>query len=418
MQEQQIRYLLNQYITGVITEKEWQALSDILQDPGNEPVVQAAIAALLQQEAATPAAGQGDPHSLLQRDLHPLLQAILSVDKTAGREDLAPSEKPDAKPPGRILLLRTGLWKWSAAAVLLLAVLTGGYRLFSTHPSAPSSIAVEAPPSMGIVPGSNKAILTLSGGNQIILTNAQNGVLSQQGNTKVIKLDSGRLAYQADDRRGSGALVYNTIATPRGGQYQIVLSDGTKVWLNAASSLKFPAVFNGPVRQVELNGEAYFEVATDKTRPFKVNAGGSLVDVLGTHFNIMAYADEGVVQTTLLEGAVKMSHDSHETLLKPGQQGEFDNKSGQLYSREVNTQEAIAWKEGYYYFNRTDIRRVMRQISRWYDVDIVYEGPVRDDEIVGKIPRSANVSEVLHIMELIGVQFKIEGKQITVLADH
>jgi transmembrane sensor len=246
---------------------------------------------------------------------------------------------------------------------------------------------------------------------------------------------SGGAAGNGGDDANKGGLAYNTISTPRGGQYQIVLSDGTKVWLNAASSLKFPAVFGGDMRQVELSGEAYFEVAKDKSRPFKVQAGASLVEVLGTHFDIMAYGDEKAIRTTLLEGSVKMEkgkmengkmvrgemgkekmeNGAPETLLQPGQQGVLDINSGMLSSKEANVKAAVAWKDGYYFFDRTSTEDVMRQIARWYDVEIVYQGAIPRDEIVGRIPRTANVSEVLHIMELIGIHFKIAGRKIIVL---
>ncbi|HEX3933839.1 MAG TPA: FecR domain-containing protein, partial [Puia sp.] len=214
---------------------------------------------------------------------------------------------------------------------------------------------------------------------------------------------------------GMGGTLYNTITTPRGGQYQITLPDQTKVWLNAESSLRFPTAFAGKDRAVQLTGEAYFEVAADKSKPFLVKAGSTETRVLGTHFNIMAYSDEGPVKTTLLEGAVSMGQEMQSALLQPGEQGQFDSNKGIIATRAVNTRAVVAWKDGYYYFDRASMQSVMRQISRWYDVEIVYEGAVPKDEIVGKMPRTAEVSEVLHIMELIGIRFKIEGKKITVL---
>jgi transmembrane sensor len=470
MQNQPVEYLLSQYVSGQITEKEWEELSAIMLDPENEQIIREKIAVLMLQSAlefqtftdeemGMPGSeGQvdmtvsDDQTSRRNQDtLHAMLQAIFSVDKTAGAAETAGSHatagsheiarsaeevssgNPDSGlrgSGGRLFLLRPVFLKWSAAAVLVVAVAVGGYRVLYKK-QINTSIAANnvAVSSAGIVPGSNKAILTLAGGNQIVLTNAQNGVLSQQGNIKVIKLDNGKLSYQSDANRteaarsgggaaNKGGLAYNTITTPRGGQYQIVLSDGTKVWLNAASSLKFPAVFGGDTRQVELSGEAYFEVAKDKNRPFKVLAGASLVEVLGTHFDIMAYGDEKVIRTTLLEGSVKMEKGKTETegrLLQPGEQGALDINSGALSAREVNVRAAVAWKDGYYFFDRTSTEDVMRQIARWYDVEIIYQGAVPRDEIVGRIPRTANVSEVLHIMELIGIHFKIDGRKIIVL---
>lgn len=458
MQNQSIEYLISQYVSRQITEKEWEELSAAMLDPENEQTIRERIAELMLRSDselhAKPDGHSDDLTSLPDKNAqHSLLQTILSVDKTAGSlEAVFPGEleKGYGADTGygrqsgrRIFLLRPVFLKWSAAAVLVIAVAAGGYRfLFKKQANTVTAAISTVESSTGIVPGSNKAILTLAGGNQIVLTNAQNGLLSQQGNTKVIKLANGKLTYQSEtgsmsEATGSGAtenvgsaankggLAYNTISTPRGGQYQIVLSDGTKVWLNAASSLKFPAVFGGDTRQVELSGEAYFEVAKDKSRPFKVQAGTSLVEVLGTHFDIMAYGDEKAIRTTLLEGSVKMNKNDNggrqttqgaqSTLLQPGQQGILDINSGALSSKEVNVKAAVAWKDGYYFFDRTSTEDVMRQIARWYDVEIVYQGAVPRDEIVGRIPRTANVSEVLHIMELIGIHFKIAGRKIVVL---
>jgi transmembrane sensor len=311
-----------------------------------------------------------------------------------------------------------------------------------------------APAVAAILPGSNRAILTLANGQQIPLNSVQKGILSQQGNTKVIKLDSGRLAYTASGDGGGGdgvarggvagdgvagdgvardgvardgvarggaggadskAVLYNTITTPRGGQYQVTLADGTRVWLNAESSLRFPTAFTGKEREVVLTGEAYLEVVADKDHPFVVRAGPAVTRVLGTQLDIMAYGDEGAVKATLLTGAVSMGQASKSVLLHPGEQGQYDDGKGVIATRSVNTRAVVAWKDGYYFFDRTPVQSVMRQIARWYDVEIVYEGAVPKDEIVGRIPRTAYVSEVLHIMELIGIHFKIDGKKIIVL---
>jgi ferric-dicitrate binding protein FerR (iron transport regulator) len=240
-------------------------------------------------------------------------------------------------------------------------------------------------------------------------------MISRQGNMRVMKLDSGRLAYAAASGPEAAGVLWNIITTPRGGKYQVTLSDGTRVWLNAESSLRFPTAFTGKNRAVTLTGEAYFDVAADKDKPFLVQTGETETLVLGTQFDINSYTDEGAVKTTLLEGAVRMGLGSQQALLQPGEQGQFDADKRVIVTRSVNTKAVVAWKDGYYYFDRTPVQSVMRQIARWYDVDVVYEGAVPKDEIVGKIPRSAYVSEVLHIMELIGVHFRIEGRTIIVL---
>jgi transmembrane sensor len=405
MQYSQIPYLLNRYIVGQMTEQEGKEWSDLLRDPSNEAYIQEAIRDFLERSAGLP---QDQPAVAPQR----MLEAILSVDKTVG-ESIAPR---------RSVLLVPVLWKWAAAAVLLAAMAATGY-VFLFKRSQPVIAALQspsAPRNTIIAPGSNKAILTLASGAQVELTDVQNGVLSHQGNTKVIKLDSGKLSYDLDrsiaDSRGSALSMFNTITTPRGGQYQITLPDGSMVWLNAASSLRFPTAFTGNERKVELTGEGYFEVAKDADRPFIVASGQTETIVLGTHFDIMAYDDENAVRTTLLEGSVKMNKGFQSALLTPGEQGAFDKGKKVIATRNVNVKAVVAWKNGYYFFDRTPVENVMRQIARWYDVDIVYQGRVPEDEIVGKIPRSANVSEVLHVMELIGIHFKIDGRKIIVIS--
>jgi ferric-dicitrate binding protein FerR (iron transport regulator) len=415
MQEQRIRVLLEQYISGQLTEIGQQELSSILANPDYAPFVKEELRQLLElSQAAATGDATGEAPAGDSSVVHPILERVLSIDKTEG--------KLPGKRPARIAIYRVAYRRWvSAAAVLLTAGSVGYYAFHTDRPALPKVVASRpSPVKNDIAPGSNRAVLTLAGGNQIVLNGAKNGVLTQQGNTRVVKLDNGQLAYDADGRStGSNsnvAPVYNTVTTPRGGEYQVILPDGTKVWLNAASSLRFPTAFSDKDRTVQVTGEAYFEVAADKDKPFVVQAGETRTRVLGTHFDVMAYGDEKAIRTTLLEGSVRMDKGGLGTLLKPGEQGAFDGGTGVLTTKNVNVNAAIAWKDGYYYFDRTKMEDVMRQISRWYDVDIVYQGSIPQDEIVGKIPRTAHVSEVLHIMELIGIHFQIDGKKIIVLS--
>ena len=264
-----------------------------------------------------------------------------------------------------------------------------------------------------IVSGGSHAILTLSNGTVIILDSAKKGMITKQGNVKVIKLDSGQLAYTPLSNNGTPSLElgYNTISTPRATQYQIVLSDGTKVWLNAASSLRYPTVFTGKDRKVELTGEGYFEVARIKEKPFHVQTGDLEVEVLGTHFNIMAYEDEDAIQTTLLEGTVKVSHNNQSDLLKPGKQASLGRDNNKLTVSVANVQQAVAWKNGYFYFDKSDVKAIMRQVSRWYDLDIVYESPVPEMKFSGKIERNLPLSGITHLLESGQIHFRIEGKK-------
>ncbi|HMF72741.1 MAG TPA: FecR domain-containing protein, partial [Flavitalea sp.] len=265
-----------------------------------------------------------------------------------------------------------------------------------------------------IATGSNKASLTLSDGTTIVLDDAANGLLTTQAGIKISKTTDGQLKYDASRPQPSHANGFNTIHTPRGGQYQVVLPDGSSVWLNAASSLKFPTVFSGNERKVELTGEAYFEVAKNKVKPFIVASGNQTLEVLGTHFNVNAYQDDGKIRTTLLEGSIKVSHTQTNafSLLVPGQQAELRKE---IKVTKVDVKQSIAWKNGYFVFASENIQTLMQKIARWYDVDVEYEGRVTTEGFVGSISRFEDVSEVLHMLQLTGmVHFKIVGRKIIV----
>lgn len=276
-----------------------------------------------------------------------------------------------------------------------------------------------------VSPGGEKAILRLADGSQIALDSASNGELARQGATRVMKLTNGQVTYNAHPSSGSSSVSYNTISTPRGGQYQVVLPDGSKVWLNAASSLKFPTVFAGEERLVELTGEAFFQVAKNAAKPFKVavtpvSGGGGgdpmIIEVLGTEFNVMAYSDEDDRRTTLIDGAVKVAVNNEQVVLRPGQQGRVMNSTSSLnVVSNVNTDKVMAWKTGYFYFQNEDIQSVMRVISRWYDVSIQYEGKITEDKFSGTMRMNNNISELLTLLEMGSVHYRIEGRKIIVL---
>lgn len=269
-------------------------------------------------------------------------------------------------------------------------------------------------PVADLPPGGNKAILTLGDGSNIILDSAGNGNLASQGNTSITKSGTGELVYKSNNKAAE-AIVYNTVTTPKGGQYHIVLPDGSKVWLNAASSLRFPTSFSGNERRVEITGEVYFEVAHNAKMPFIVKANETEVAVLGTHFNMMAYPDEKVMKTTLLEGSVKVSRAGKSAMLAPGQQARLSTSSENIrVLDDVDMDKEMAWKTGYFQFEDDNLESIMRQVSRWYDVDIAYEGNASREHFTGRLPRNANVSKVLKILSLSGVKFRIEGKSIIV----
>ncbi|HEY8916861.1 MAG TPA: FecR domain-containing protein, partial [Chitinophaga sp.] len=255
--------------------------------------------------------------------------------------------------------------------------------------------------------------LTLADGSSITLDDAANGTLASQGNTRVIKLN-GKLSYNAADN--SQPLGYNTIATPRGGQYQVELPDGSLVWLNAASSLRFPTAFTGKDRRVEIVGEAYFEIAKNAAMPFFVKVKNAEVQVLGTHFNIMAYDEEEIVRTTLLQGSVRFVSGSSNQLLAPGQQSQMERNGQVKIENSVDLSEVMAWKNGIFHFKSEDITTVMRQLSRWYDIDIVYQENEVNDRFNADIPRDTKLTDVLRVLELTGsVKFKTEGRKVIVM---
>ncbi len=265
-----------------------------------------------------------------------------------------------------------------------------------------------------ILPGTNKAILTFDDGSKVILDTSKNGNLAKQGATNILKPEKGQLVYQSN-KVTSNRPMYNTVTTPNGGQYQIVLSDGTKVWMNAASSLRFPMVFVGKERKVEMTGEVYFEVAKNAKMPFKVITNGQEVEVLGTHFNVMAYQNEKAIKTTLLEGSVKVTKDNHSAVLQPGQQSKVGFTNGIFRTlNDVSLDEELAWKNGNFQFNNTSLETIMRQLERWYDVEVQYIGKVPDEHFTGKLPRNTNLSNVLKILSMSEIQFKIEGKKIII----
>jgi len=305
-----------------------------------------------------------------------------------------------------------------AAAILIFCLGTGvAYWLLSGRDHAGERRVATVQSLAPIVPGGNKAVLTLGDGSTISLDSVKDGILAQQGSSKVVKVDAGVLAYDARNKKEDGVM-FNTIATPYGGQYQVVLPDGSKVWLNAASSLRFPTVFAGAERRVELTGEGYFEIARDAAKPFVVHAGsGEDVQVLGTSFNIMAYANEGESRTTLVSGKVRVTTQGGAAAeVEPGTQAVLDHEKHGLTVSEANVDQAIAWKNGLFRFHETGIRELMRQVERWYNVEVVYQTDGTDQDFSGIVSRSKSIGELLHTLEMTNsVHFRIEGRKIIVL---
>lgn len=306
----------------------------------------------------------------------------------------------------------------SIAACLLIA-----FFLFTDNPFAGSdpvkkqaytSIKAEA-----LLPGEDKAILTLSNGKDIILKNRPQGMLAEEDGLQVNMPEVGRLVYEkinaidGNDRN----INYNKVTTPRGGQFHVVLSDGTKVWLNAASSITYPVVFKGKERNVKTNGEVYFEVAHNKKMPFKVTSENQEITVLGTHFNVSAYADDLASNTALVSGKVLVKNTSSGVTrtLQPGQNATVIHGDGRIAVNPVNIEQAMAWRNGYFIFDNQDIRTIMKTLSRWYDVDVEFKSDENKERFGGTFSRSGNLLETLkNIEQLSEVRFKILGKKIIV----
>lgn len=305
--------------------------------------------------------------------------------------------------------------RWSVAATLFIATCTAFYF---TQKSSVNTVKQIVVAQAELKPGTEKAILTLADGTVIDLEQAVNGKLENKDGIAVTKAADGKLVYDAKNTTlVNGVVSYNTLITPRGGQYKVILPDGSAIWLNAASSLRFPTQFVGGERRVELSGEGYFEIKKNAKQPFIVVSGGQEVTVLGTHFNINAYQENHIFKTTLLEGAVKISTTEQSFLLAPGQAASLDNSSnGISMAKNVDVDAAIAWKNGKFSFDETNIKEVMQQISRWYDVDVVYKGDFSNVEFTGVIPRGVDASSVLNLLKGIHqVDFIINGRIITVI---
>ncbi|MGF1922800.1 MAG: FecR family protein [Bacteroidia bacterium] len=315
------------------------------------------------------------------------------------------------------------LWIRYAAAAVIISILGFSILYFSQKGGVKEEQKqVATTRTIDVLPGMDRAILTLADGSKVVLDDTKDGKIIQTANLSITKTKSGQLIYQATGiATNPDRMAYHTIETPKGGQYQIYLPDGTKVWLNAASSLKYPERFHTKERKVTLTGEAYFEVAKDKSHPFIVHTEGNGklaqdVEVLGTHFNVNAYMDDQSTKTTLVEGSVKVSSlaSKKSNLLTPGQQSVLSDHS--FLVKSIDTGDDTAWKDGLFRFNNANLKNILYQLERWYDIKIDYRN-IPHKRYNGMVPRKAKLSEVLHMLELTGnIDFKIdEGRQLSVL---
>lgn len=384
-----LKHLLNQYAEGVSTEAEKQELMELLRDPSNTSELEDFI-----KTAVTHGAGDRD----------------VSAEKA---DEIFTKVLELTHPFKRIIVNR---YRWLIAASVTLIVGLSTYFLFFNNNMGISYSVVKSPgKATTIAPASTKATLTLANGTIIPLDSISNESLAQQGGTKIVKLKDGTIQYKPGINTSS-EIIYNTISTPKGGQYHVILPDGSHVWLNAASSLTFPASFANAPRHIELKGEAYFEVTKQSTKPFTVKVKESQITVLGTNFNINGYSDEKDINTTLLEGSIKFSYNNRDQLLKPGQQVLCIPENNSMTVQEADITQVMSWKNGFFEFENLELPVIMRQIARWYDVDIIYRNINTDLKLSGGISRKLTLQDLQKLMEANGAPFKIEGR--TIIVDH
>lgn len=410
MISERMNYLVERFFNQSISDHEKVELAKWIEQAKNDEQLKEVLEHAWQQHTATVAM----PDEMSER-----------IESFIFRKE--PGALETVSMDNRRLANRRISWLQVAAAIAFIIVSAVVYMNYGKTPE-PAIAEKETEPikETDIAPGGNKAILTLANGRQIVLDSVSNGLLATQGNAELRKVANGQIAYHATGG-STGEIMYNTMNTPVGGQYHLLLPDGTGVWLNAASSIRFPAAFSGEERKVIVTGEAYFEVApligntTKKKVPFIVQITSPSgedkgeVQVLGTHFNVNAYAEEELVKTTLLEGKVNMVKDGVKVSLSPGQQAQLSVKGIFKVKTDADVEEAIAWKNGYFQFNSADLPTVLRQAARWYDLEVELPANIPADRFSGKISRSVNLSRLLKWMQWSDVHFKVEGKKIIVL---
>jgi transmembrane sensor len=391
-----IEYLYSKCISNIATAAEHEEFIQLMRLPENSIVAKQLLMNALREDNEKVSVDDDTSESIIQ--------AIVQSDRIQREPVISRANRFSG----------TG-WMRYAAAVLIVLSTTIFLWFMTRSKEAPVSTATITPAiSNDVPPGGNRAILTLADGSTIVLDSAANGKLTRQGGTQVIKLANGNLAYVNGDNKMTEP-VFNTMTTPRGGQYQLRLPDGSEVWLNAASSITYPTSFTGKERKVKMSGEAYFEIAKNSERPFQVEVNGMTVAVLGTHFNVNAYSGNAFVKTTLLEGVVEIVNGNAKKMLQSGQQAQVNEKDNIKIVSDVDKEEVVAWKNGYFHFTDADMPSVMKELERWYDIEVSYEGEIPVRSFGGGIQRSLALSKVLTILEENEVKFRIQGRKITVL---
>jgi len=397
MIKSRLAYLVERHMNNTISTSELEELSDFIEQSGNEALFSQVMMNLLERGPQ----GEGD--------LTPY-------------EDLADKALFISKPANHVPARTFNIGRWSAAAACILLVVLAGIYFRHNKPSTQPRLVKKTNTTKDlIVPGKNGAILTLADGSSVLLDSLGNGKVASQNGADLV-IAQGKLAYSTTGNI-SGEIAYNTLSTPKGRQFHIKLPDGTEVWLNAASSIHYPTIFTGKDRTVELTGEAYFEVAGNPDMPFIVKIDQSAgIKVLGTHFNVNAYRNEPVMKTTLLEGSIQfhtgIDVDPREQIVKlrPGQQSQLETGTHKLaVESDVETEKAVAWKNGIFNFNDASLQEVMNQLERWYDIEVAYENNISPIRFFGKMTKNIPLNDLLLILEKSKVHFKVEGRRLIVL---
>lgn len=392
IQNNRLQYLVNQYLSDKSTPEELQEFWQHIREIEDESPMQEALQHLWQQSQQgneTPAMGWG-----------PVLQQVFD---RANAAEAAQKVVP---------LHRRPIIRWAAAAAVILSLGIAGYWLLN-KPSGSAKIVDTGKPTRQDVaaPQNNRATITLGNGKTIYLDSAASGSLATQGNVQLVKLADGQIAYHGS----ANEIVYNTLTNPMGSKViDMKLSDGSQVWLNAGSSITYPVAFIGNERTVDISGEVYFEVAHNAAMPFRVHHGAMEVQVLGTHFNINAYDDEPAIKTTLLEGSVKVISGGATALLRPGEQVSISQPSQLSQPIPVQTDVVMAWKNGLFSFTGADLKTVMRQLSRWYNIQVKYEGELPARKFSGEITHDLTLSQLMNGLQSLGIKFSIEGRTMVV----
>lgn len=390
MDKEKITELIEKYTSDNLNDTEVSTLLQLLDNKAHREIIEG----ILQDSYLSGLFRQEETQARKSR-LEALMQKRMQESSLS---DEVPYQRPIRSIFG---------WSWVAACIILVITATVIFRIFSEKQVVFSNNLIAA--TQDIIPGKEGAILTLSDGRQVVLDSMRAGLIASQNGADVI-LKNNRLAYDVTGS-ANGEVVYNTIHTPKGRQFHVSLPDGTQVWLNSASSIRYPTIFTGNERLVTITGEAYLEIAKNTRMPFRVKVNANTeIEVLGTRFNINAYSNEMAVSTTLTEGSVKVTAARQAVILKAGEQAQTQSNGPIKVLSEVDLNQVTAWKNGYFDFNNADLSTMMRQIERWYDVEVVYEGKVPEVVFKGKMDRNVLLSDVVKFLKLFHINTRLEGR--------